>query len=657
MIGRSAIAATAALLLFACDLPAAPGPGAARPPSPDGMSHAANLDPSGPAKAGKVALTVDRPAGVYAEPITVTVTGPGPLCYTLDGREPGPDTGRTGASPLVLTIERTTVVRVATPGSAKLPVLTRTYLLPSATATQHEAAGDLPTPALSVGGGVKMELDFHVDPAAAAGTGLDEALTAIPSVSLALDPHALLGADGILLAGGAVDKADFEHPVSVELIDPAHPEATVQIDAALRPHSWASAKRSFKLLFKGEYGASALESTILQDAPGADPHTASRFDRLILRAGTNRSWARQQNPDRTTYVRDQLARDLQLAISGYGARGTFVHLYLNGLYWGLYDLVERPDHRHAAEYFGGDDDDFFAISHGGAISGDSTRWDQLFDDILTRQPTEPGQLDLVSSYVDLSSFIDYVVLNFFLGTSDWPFNNWYAVSRTSPPGPLRFVVWDAEETLDDNWGHDGAWVHPHFSTAGKDDQPITALWHHLRQHPEFMMKLADRVHALTSGTAPLSQPMVQERWLDLHDQIDAAIAAEAARWGDQLTPLDGATRTRETTFFPERDRVLNGALTDNTPRLIAALRAEGYYPDLDPPQVTFQGASPTLTHPNSEGDVYMTLDGTDPRLPGGALSRVAITADTPPTPPPTTIRARVRTADGNWSALTMAITP
>ena len=33
---------------------------------------------------------------------------------------------------------------------------------------------------------------------------------------------------------------------------------------------------------------------------------------------------------------------------------TYVHLYINGLYWGLYDPAERPDDAFLAEHLGGD---------------------------------------------------------------------------------------------------------------------------------------------------------------------------------------------------------------------------------------------------------------------------------------------------------------
>ena len=58
------------------------------------------------------------------------------------------------------------------------------------------------------------------------------------------------------------------------------------------------------------------------------------------------------------YVRDQFAADIHNAMGRYSPHGIAVHLYLNGVYWGLHRLHERPDEHFAAEYFGGNDADF-----------------------------------------------------------------------------------------------------------------------------------------------------------------------------------------------------------------------------------------------------------------------------------------------------------
>ena len=48
-----------------------------------------------------------------------------------------------------------------------------------------------------------------------------------------------------------------------------------------------------------------------------------------------------------------MLRDVEIHLAGYGSRNIWVHLYLNGLYWGLYNPVERPDASFAASYGGG----------------------------------------------------------------------------------------------------------------------------------------------------------------------------------------------------------------------------------------------------------------------------------------------------------------
>ena len=109
-------------------------------------------------------------------------------------------------------------------------------------------------------------------------------------------------------------------------------------------------KISFRLFFRGIYGSTKLEYPLFPDS------TVQAFETLILRAGGNRNFTNDRMTSEflkdSTYARDQWLRDSQLAMSNHGAHGRFVHLYLNGHYWGLYNLVERPDAAFSAAYFG-----------------------------------------------------------------------------------------------------------------------------------------------------------------------------------------------------------------------------------------------------------------------------------------------------------------
>ena len=67
-----------------------------------------------------------------------------------------------------------------------------------------------------------------------------------------------------------------------------------------------------------------------------------------------------------------------------------------------------------------------------------------------------------------------------------------------------------------------------------------------------------------------------------------------------------------------------------------------------------QGFTLTMTRPGGSGDIYYTVDGSDPRLPGGGLSTSAIRYTGPVSlSQTTTVRARVRSGT-TWSALTKA---
>src|SRR5262245_64968206 len=72
------------------------------------------------------------------------------------------------------------------------------------------------------------------------------------------------------------------------------------------------------------------------------------------------------------------AMDSARAMGMIASHGRFVHLYLNGQYWGVYDPVERPDAAFSATYRGGDKDTWDAINQGDVSSGTRAAWDQLF---------------------------------------------------------------------------------------------------------------------------------------------------------------------------------------------------------------------------------------------------------------------------------------
>lgn len=96
-----------------------------------------------------------------------------------------------------------------------------------------------------------------------------------------------------------------------------------------------------KVNFRTEYGNREWVTSLLQNAPLSGDTATDTHRTLVLRGGNERCWCRDEMPDETTYTIDQLYRDTQIAMSGIGSHGTYAHVYLNGVYWGLYNIVER----------------------------------------------------------------------------------------------------------------------------------------------------------------------------------------------------------------------------------------------------------------------------------------------------------------------------
>jgi hypothetical protein len=98
----------------------------------------------------------------------------------------------------------------------------------------------------------------------------------------------------------------------------------------------------------------------------------------------------------------------------------------------------------------------------------------------------------------------------------------------------------------------------------------------------------------------------------------------------------------------------------NGARLLAALRAEGFYPGINPPWFSHSagtiaaGSGISLSNPNASGTIYYTLDGSDPRLPGGGVSPNAVSG-TGPVSIVTSRELKARVFSGStWSALNHA---
>ena len=398
-------------------------------------------------------------------------------------------------------------------------------------------------------------------------------------------------------------------------------EREIQINCGVRlvggwsRHYRASPKKSLRLIFRSQFGPAKLNFPIF----GEDE--IDEFDKIQLRATFSDGWVDNAHP--AQFLRDPFMRETYLAMGQPGSRSNFVHLYLNGLYWGIYNPSERPDGNYAASHFGGSESDYDALKHEGlrgpgqaatdsfeVIDGTSERWKKALS-ISGRDIKDSAVYAEFKEYVDVISLADYVLVNSFLANMDWPGKNWYAFGRRDgSDGGFKFSPWDSEYSLHNLNGN-------RVDISGSNTP--ARFYSRARSNPEFRLLFADRVHKHAFNGGSLTVESMVKRYTEMANHIEPAIDAEAARWGDNRHTRQGRRDYRKSNWLSTRNAVLNNFLKNRPPIAISQYRAAGLYPSVNAPEFNQHGGflddgNDLTLDTSSKGTIFYTLDGNDPRL-------------------------------------------
>ncbi|MFT5407377.1 MAG: hypothetical protein ACI9NC_000082, partial [Verrucomicrobiales bacterium] len=587
--------------------------------------------------------------GFYETPQSVSITTSTPdatIYYTTDGSEPSADNPGAQSYLDPIAVDSTTVLRAAAflDGYQPTDIDTQTYLFADDVGNQSSTPTGFPAtwvpnlngsqagvPAFShYGMDATIMSSLPLSDADGQSFDLTAALKAIPTMSLAIDAVQLLDPVNGLHVNAQNRGRAWERPASIEFIDPASGDE-IQANCGLRMHGgWnrfnEMLKKSFRLYFRSEYGDSKLDFPLFPESE------IQEFDALILRSGNGKAWASpwrnlantRNSLERTTYLRDQFVRDLQAATGNHHIPGRFVHLYVNGHYWGLYNPVERPDESFASARFGGGDDDYDVIKWRRGIghqvsAGNDETWNQLIA-LVRGTPSAPATYSAVAERLDLPSFVDYMLVNYFAGNSDWIDNNVYAMRNRVADGPFRFFCWDSEESF---LGTD-----EDFTNRLVTDT-CTEIHHALRNNPEYRILFADRAQRHLFNGGALTPEVTEQLWSDHAANLDRAIVAESARWGGLRRPGNPYDRTD---WLGEINNLRDNYLGQRVSTTLGQLRADSLFPAVDAPTFSPQrggqvATGTAVTLESGGGQIYYTLDGSDPRQSGGAISPTAIALD------------------------------
>ncbi len=503
-------------------------------------------------------FSVDR--GIYENPVSVVIASETPgaeIRYTLDNSKPTQSTGMVYSAPIV--ISETTVLRAAAfkEGCVPTNVDTHTYIF---------TADVIANP----------NMDTGVTQDAVYGPQMDDSLKSIPTLSLTF--------------AGDVNRTERE--VSFEMIN--FEDGHAQVDAGLERfggYVTNFAKVSMRVIFRKQYGPGKLEFPLFEDQDYEIP-PAEEFDGLDIRAGNHDMAARG------AYMSGRFVDDSMIEMGQIASHGRFVHLYLNGIYWGQYHLRERWNASMLSEYFGGSKDDYEAINAnnsgdqflaGTPYDGDGTYWNETQNLLNGPTPFASAQ-----SHLDMSNMIDFTLL-WVSGNSESEFRS----AGSVPLGvPFKFFMKDPDGFLRPP-GH-----------PADHNGPLSAMTK-LRAEgdPEYQVLVADRIHKHFFNDGALSPSKAVARLQRRVDQVQQSFLSESARWGYR-TPQS---------WQAYQDNLLNNQLPNLAPTMISRFRNAGMYPALDAPVFNQHGGPVAsgfqLAMTGAGGTIYYTTDGSDPRTP------------------------------------------
>jgi len=653
-------------------------------------------------------LTFSHVHGFYTNSFILGITSDSTnvtIRYTLDGSDPRvSNTSKVQAAPASILISPTsTVGRGTTPGvviravglknnNQHTAIYTQTFLFVDKVKEQAYPGGSWP------GSGINnqvwtYDMNWEVVNDARYRDVIDDALLDIPSISLVTDLDNLFASDSGIYVNAEKHGYEWERPVSVELLNPDGTSG-FHIDAGLRIRGgWSRhpnyPKHAFRLFFREEYGKSRLEYPLFGTEGVSD------FKNIDLRTSQNYAWS-NGGIYKNTMNRDVFSRDVQAGMGQLYTRSRYYHLYINGLYWGLFQSQERPESNFAESYLGGKDRDYDIVKVDigenwnlyeiEATDGNLDAWQEVWDATQTgfssilnyfklegRNPdgsiNENGK-----KLVDIDNLIDYMLIIFYGGNFDAPVskfrgerdpNNFYAIYNRAENEGFKFLAHDAEHTLHVTPSHPGIGLEEDRVNI---DLNVTRFekfhpqWLHkkLTENKEYRVRFADRVYKHFFNEGVMQQESLSDIFQMSADQIDMAIIAESARWGDLL-------RSKHNAWIPAVDDILSDFIPDRGDIVLDQLISADLFTTLKAPVYRNGGQTITrnslkitsnfeleISNPNGiTGSIKYTMDNSDPRLIGGSVSAKALDAgDNKKIIINGTVKilARIYNA-GNWSPL------
>lgn len=335
--------------------------------------------------------TFSQIAGLYnaTQLISITNHNSGEIYYTLDGSEPTKNSNLY-ANPVE--ISNTTVLRAKTIVDGMLPSFTSsaTYIINS----PH--SNKLSIVSLSTDDRNFYDPDVGIYVGGTRTGNLKEFLV-----------------DGNAVASDLIFNANFwqewERPVHFEIFD-TNGQLEFSADSAIRifgAYSRLYQQKGFALIARSEYGPSSFDHAFFEN------RDIDSYKSIILRASG------QEN--QLTKIRDIVATSL---VDGTTNLKTQAYrqavVYLNGKYFGIYNIREKVTKYFLAEHYNlkNPDNIDLLVGNGEVLVGDDIAYKTLLDYCNNNDLSDAAFYKYVTDRIDIENYIDYLICEMYTSNTD-----------------------------------------------------------------------------------------------------------------------------------------------------------------------------------------------------------------------------------------------
>ncbi|MBT3250469.1 MAG: hypothetical protein HN729_05755 [Candidatus Marinimicrobia bacterium] len=437
-----------------------------------------------------------NPGGFYDNTITLSISSDSPsavMYYTVDGSEPT-ENSYTYTNPF--NIYTTAVIRARSfqPGFMPSNTITHSYFVNE----------DTPLTVMSLSTTPDNFFDFN--------TGIYE-----------MGPNASQNFPHF----GANFWQDWERPIHIELFE-IDRQLGFSSDAGVKIFGgWSRGlpQKSMSFFARSEYGASQFNYQLF------DNLSIDIFESFIIRNSGN-DWESSMLRDgmMTTLVQNE-GVDLQ----AYRPAA----VYLNGQYWGLYNIREKINEHFIASHHPVDPDDLDILeADANPINGDAGHYNSMINFLNSENMSLPENYDYITTQMDIDEFISYEISQIYYDNQDWPGNNIKFWRPRTDDGKWRWILYDtdfgfgiwnsnayANNTLAfalNPWGP--GWPNPPWSTF---------LLRKLLENPVFENKFINRFCDLYNTI--FDADYVLDHISDIMEVIEPEMPDHINRWGGSMS--------------------------------------------------------------------------------------------------------------------------